>query len=128
MAWVRSERALRLVTISARIASTAPSWPLGAPRARPDCAARAALTASSGSDLPCRRGGLGRLAALDLTAVDVELRHSGIVAGDTDAERPFFRGPVILRAFTGKAPTAQLTCIHAGHRLFPVPLTRITSV
>jgi hypothetical protein len=52
---VRSPAALRLATISARIASTAPSRPLGAPRARPDCAARAALTASSGSDLPARR-------------------------------------------------------------------------
>ncbi len=52
MVWVRSLVALRLATISARIASTAPSRPLGAPRARPDCAARAALTASSGSDLP----------------------------------------------------------------------------
>ena len=40
--WVRSERALRLATISARIASTAPSRPFGAPAARPDCAARAA--------------------------------------------------------------------------------------
>jgi len=59
LAWlivrVRSPAALRLATISARIASTAPSRPFGAPRARPDCAARAALTASSGSDLPCRR-------------------------------------------------------------------------
>ncbi len=55
MAWVRSERALRLATISARIASTAPSRPFGAPLARPDCAARAALTASRGSDLPWRR-------------------------------------------------------------------------
>ena len=36
MVWVRSERALRLATISARIASTAPSRPLGAPQARPD--------------------------------------------------------------------------------------------
>ena len=53
-AWVRSWRALRLATISARIASTAPSRPRGAPDARPDWAARAALTASSGSDLPCR--------------------------------------------------------------------------
>jgi hypothetical protein len=51
MAWVRSDRALRLATISARTASTAPSRPFGAPRALPDCAARAALTASSGSDL-----------------------------------------------------------------------------
>ena len=59
LAWlivrVRSPAALRLATISARIASTAPSRPFGAPRARPDWAARAALTASSGSDLPCRR-------------------------------------------------------------------------
>jgi hypothetical protein len=53
--WVRSERAVRLATISARIASTAPSRPFGAPRARPDWAARAALTASSGPDLPARR-------------------------------------------------------------------------
>ena len=45
IAWVRSLRALRLATISARIASTAPSRPFGAPAARPDCAARAALTA-----------------------------------------------------------------------------------
>ncbi len=59
LAWliarVRSPAALRLATISARIASTAPSPPFGAPAARPDCAARAALTASSGSDLPCQR-------------------------------------------------------------------------
>src|SRR5215469_11827482 len=46
--WVRSERALRLATISARIASTCPSRPFGAPAARPDRAARAALTASPG--------------------------------------------------------------------------------
>ena len=59
LAWlivrVRSRMAPRLATISARIASTAPSRPFGAPRARPDWAARAALTASRGSDLPCRR-------------------------------------------------------------------------
>jgi len=52
MDWVRSLRALRLATISVRIASTAPSRPFGTPAARPDCAARAALTASSGSDSP----------------------------------------------------------------------------
>jgi hypothetical protein len=40
-----------LATISARTASTAPSRPFGAPRARPDWAARAALTASSGPGL-----------------------------------------------------------------------------
>src|SRR5712691_787388 len=53
--WVRSEPALRLATITARTVSTVPSRPFGAPRARPDCAARAAFTASRGSDLPCRR-------------------------------------------------------------------------
>ena len=37
-AWARSPAALRLATIRVRIASTAPSRPLGAPRARPDCA------------------------------------------------------------------------------------------
>ena len=47
MAWVRSLRALRLATISARIASTAPSRPFGAPLARPDCAARAALSGTT---------------------------------------------------------------------------------
>jgi hypothetical protein len=51
LVWVRPARALRLATISARIASTEPSRPSGAPRARPDCAARAALTASSGPGL-----------------------------------------------------------------------------
>src|SRR5215510_6066296 len=51
LVWIRSERALRLATISARIASTCPSRPFGAPAARPDWAARAALTASSGPGL-----------------------------------------------------------------------------
>ena len=52
MVWIRSERAVRLATTSVRIASTWPSSPFGLPRARPDCVARAALTASGGSDLP----------------------------------------------------------------------------
>ena len=55
LAWMRSPAALRLAAIRARIASTAPSRPPGAPRARPGRAARAALTASSGPDLPWRR-------------------------------------------------------------------------
>jgi len=54
-AWILAERAGRLATISARIASTFPSRDLAAPQARPDNAARAASTASSGSDLPDRR-------------------------------------------------------------------------
>jgi len=35
--WVSSDRAVRLAIISARIASTEPSRPFGAPAARPDC-------------------------------------------------------------------------------------------
>jgi hypothetical protein len=49
--WVRWARAVRLATIGAPIASTWPSRPRGAPDARPDRAARAALTASSGPGL-----------------------------------------------------------------------------
>lgn len=47
--WILVERADRLATTSARIASTFPSRDLAAPRARPDSAARAASIASSGS-------------------------------------------------------------------------------
>ena len=65
IAWVRSERALRLATISARTASTAPSRPFGAPRAWPDWAARAAPTGSSGSDFLDGAGPVGRTAYLD---------------------------------------------------------------
>jgi hypothetical protein len=36
MVWIGSERAVRLATISARMASTCPSRPFGAPTARPD--------------------------------------------------------------------------------------------
>lgn len=49
------ERAERLATTSALIASTLPSLALPAPCARPDSAARAASMASTGSDLPVRR-------------------------------------------------------------------------
>src|SRR5262249_32589191 len=45
------ERAVRLATMSARIAPAWPSRPFGSPAARPDWAARAALTASSGPGL-----------------------------------------------------------------------------
>jgi hypothetical protein len=71
LVWVRSERALRLATISARIASTCPSRPFGAPAARPDRAARAALTASSGP-------GLARPApVLPVAAVHLHDPHAG---------------------------------------------------
>jgi hypothetical protein len=49
------DRALRLATPNALIASTLPSLDLPAPWARPDSAARAASIASAGSDLPVRR-------------------------------------------------------------------------
>src|ERR687897_647925 len=52
------ERADRFATTSARMASTLPSRVLPAPWARPDSAARAASTASAGSDLPVRRRAL----------------------------------------------------------------------
>jgi MFS family permease len=54
-ALTRAWRAERLATTSTRMASTAPSLDLGLPVARPPRAARAASTASRGSDLPLRR-------------------------------------------------------------------------
>jgi hypothetical protein len=81
MVCVRPARALRLATISARIASTAPSRPFGAPPARPDWAARAALTASSGP-------GLARPApVLPVGAVHLHHPHTsrGDVAGQAGA-------------------------------------------
>jgi hypothetical protein len=57
-AWILAERADRLATTSARIASTFPSRDLAAPQARPDSAARAASTASSGPGLAGPSAGL----------------------------------------------------------------------
>ena len=54
---VRSRAGLRLATISAQSASTSRPG-LWAPSARPDWAARVALTASNGSDLPGLAGEL----------------------------------------------------------------------
>ncbi len=51
-----TDRAGRLATTSALMASTFPSRVLAAPQARPDIAARAASMASSGSDLPPSAG------------------------------------------------------------------------
>ena len=95
LAWlmvrVRSPAALRLATIRVRIASTAPSRPLGAPRARPDCAARAALTASSGSDLPCRRRSCRSERSTSTTrmpaAVMWRARPGAVTAGPFDADQ-----------------------------------------
>ena len=85
--------ALRLATISARIASTAPSRPLGAPRARPDWAARAALTASSGSDLPCRRRSWRSERSTSTTrmpaAVTWRARPGAVTAGSLDPDQAY---------------------------------------
>jgi hypothetical protein len=90
MAWVRSRRALRPSAISARIASTAPSRPFGAPAARPDCAARAALTASSGPGLALAAAvpavGAARLDDLDAGACHVPGQASPVAAGPFDAD------------------------------------------
>src|SRR5262249_28104782 len=85
--WVRPARALRLATISARIASTCPSRPFAPPRARPDRAARPALPASGGSD-GIQRIGLA-LPAPVLPVGAVDLHHPdpgrGEVAGQAGA-------------------------------------------
>ena len=54
-AWVRLPLAERRATRSTRMASTFPSLVLADPVASPPWAARAAATASWGSDLPVRR-------------------------------------------------------------------------
>ena len=66
-----SKRALRPSAISARTASTAPSRPFGAPRALPDCAARAALTAFQ------RVGFALAAAVLPVGAVHLDDPHAG---------------------------------------------------
>jgi hypothetical protein len=109
LAWlivrVRSPAALRRATISARIASTAPSRPLGCPAARPDCAARAALTASSGSDLPCRR----RSGRSERTAP----AHPDASRGDTAGQPgPVAAGP--LDAGQGDGPEPAQPAQQAG--------------
>src|SRR5689334_11991864 len=91
MVWVRPARALRLATISARIASTAPSRPLGAPRARPDWAARAALTASSGPGLTLAAAVLAVRAVHfhdpDAGCGDVAGQARAVAAGPLDADQ-----------------------------------------
>ena len=85
-ALIRAPRAERLATTRTRMASTAPSLLLALPWARPDCAARAASTASRGSDLPALAPGLAVL-AVHLDDVDP---GSGEEAGDA--------GPIGARA------------------------------
>ena len=90
MAFTRACRAERLATTRTRMASTGPSLVLPAPEARPLMAARAASTASSGSDLPwlrrdCR---LGRLTSTTSTPLRRRNRAEPhpIGAGALDAD------------------------------------------
>jgi hypothetical protein len=80
-----------LATISARIASTAPSRPFGAPDARPDCAARAALTASSGPGLavavPVLPVGPAGLHYPDPVPGEVTGQAGPVAAGALDADQ-----------------------------------------
>jgi hypothetical protein len=91
IAWVRSLRALRLATISTRIASTAPSRPFGAPQARPDWAARAALTASSGPGLALPAAvlpaGAAGLHDPDADGGDMAGQAGAVAAGPLDADQ-----------------------------------------
>jgi hypothetical protein len=91
MVWIRSERAVRLATISARIASTWPSRPFGSPAARPDWAARAALTASSGPGLalpaPVLAVGTVHLHDPDAGRGDVAGQARAVTAGPFDADQ-----------------------------------------
>ena len=69
-ALIRAPRAERLATTRTRTASMAPSLDLEMLLARPPRAARAASTASSGSDLPLRRRSarLGRSTSMTATS------------------------------------------------------------
>ena len=90
MAVMRPCLAERRATRKARIASTAPFRVFGCPAAWPDCAARAAATASTGSDLPWLRRSwrLGRFTSTTLTPLGVqEARESrSVAAGPFDAD------------------------------------------
>ena len=93
-AWILAERADRLATTRALIASTLPSLVLPAPWARPERAARAASMASAGSDLPVRRR-------------DWRLGRSTSTTSTPDAlQVPGEAGPVGARALDA----------HPGHR------------
>jgi hypothetical protein len=88
LAWVRSPAALRPSAVSARIAPAAPSRPLDAPQARPDWAARAALTASSGVGLALAAAvlpaGTAGLHDPDASRGDVAGQAGAVAAGALD--------------------------------------------
>lgn len=89
-AWVRALRAEDRATRSTRIASTFPSRDLASPRASPDCAARAADTASWGSDLPPAATLTVRSVDLhdhDSFAVQVPGEPGAVAAGALDAHQ-----------------------------------------
>ena len=109
MVRVRSPAALRLATIRVRIASTAPSRPLGAPRARPDCAARAALTASSGIGLA--------LTAAVLPVGAVDLDDPDTSCGDITGQS----GAVTAGPFDADQGRRSQTCqVSPGRRAYPL--------
>jgi hypothetical protein len=80
-----------LATISARTASTVPSRLFGAPRARPDCAARAALTGVEGIGfaLPAAVLPVGavHLDDPDTGRGDVAGQAGSVAAGSFDADQ-----------------------------------------
>jgi hypothetical protein len=115
--WVRSPAALRLATVSARIASTAPSRPLGAPRARPDWAARAALTASSGPGLALAAAVLA-VRAVHFDDPDAGGRHvagqaRAVAAGPLDPDQADRAEPAQPAEQTGVAGRADRELLDA---------------
>ena len=119
MVRVRSPAALRLATIRVRIASTAPSRPLGAPRARPDCAGRAALTASRGWDLPCGAGPAGPSGPLRRPGPgrgDVAGQPGAVTAGPLDPDQAHGSEPA--------QPAQQAGVASRGGRELPTPSSR----
>ena len=86
---IRSAVAERQATCSTRIASTSPSRLFGRPNAWPDSAARAAATASTGSDLP--------FAASDLPVRSIDLDDADPGSGQMPAQ-PGAVGPGAFHA------------------------------
>ena len=113
LAWlivrVRSRMAPRLAIISARIASTAPSRPFGAPRARPDWAAgRADRVQRVGLALPAAVLAVGAVDLDDPDACcgDVAGQAGAVAAGPFDpdqADRPEPAQPAKQAGVSGRA-------------------------
>jgi hypothetical protein len=117
IARVRSPAALRLAAVSARTASTAPSRPFGAPRARPDWAARAALTASSGPGLalpaPVLAVGTVDLDDPDAGRGDVAGQAGAVAAGPLDPGQADSPEPAQPAGQAGVAGRGDRELLHA---------------